>query len=170
MKPLKKIIFRTAIFFLMFWIFYPAVLNILGLEFTNRATEYSWKEFRFWGIPLCIVLTLFGTIKSNDTTSGKIGKTVLTFGIVIVVLFFMVMGKLTTTCYWTDKEVLFISKESDQLKIIKRERRCRAFNNGLPLVKNFKVQESLKYFISATEINIDKIEKSKWRKIENKPQ
>jgi hypothetical protein len=145
---------------------YPAVLNILGLEFINRVSEHSLKEARFWGIPICIVLTLFGTVKSNDSRIGKIEKTVFTFVIAIVVMFFMIMGKLTIMCDWTNKEVLFISKEKDKLKIIKRGCICRAVNNGLPIVKNFKVQESFKYFIKVTEINIEEIDESKWIKIE----
>ena len=68
-------------------------------------------------------------------------------------------------CDWTNREIQFISKEDNKMKIIKREYGCGATDSGPPIVKNFKVQQYSRYFISAKEINIDEIDKNKWMRV-----
>ncbi len=141
-------------------------MNAFGLEFNDRNFEQTFKEIRFWGIPICILLSLFGTVKSEDKRSDRIAKTVLTFGAAIFAFFFMIMSIFADMCDWTNRETLFISKEDNNIKIIRRDYGCGATDSGPPIVKNFKVKESFKYFISATEVNIEEVDESKWIKVE----
>ena len=163
---MNRVIFLVAICCLVFWVISPILLHLIGLEFNDEGLEQTYNEIKFRGIPICIILTLFGTIKPNDKSGDRILKTVLTLAVATIAFFFMIMSIFAGMCDWTNREILYTNKEYKEVKIIQRDYGCGATDSGPPIVKNFKVKEFTKYFISAKEIDIEKIDQNEWIKIE----
>ena len=163
---MKKIILWIAIIFFAFWIISPMLLESFDLEFKERSVERAYEEFRFWGILICIVLTLFWTIKKTDKLGRIALKVMGTIGITVLIFFFMAMSVLSDMCDWSHREVLFTNKTNKKIKIIKREYGCGAVDSEQPIVKDFEVKEVGKFFITSREINIEEIVQNEWVKNE----
>ena len=161
---MKKLIFWISISFLTFWILSPIILKLTGLEFNNAHFQQSFEKSRFFGIPICILLTLFGTFQATDQSGEKVLKVLSTIGITVFVFFFMTMTLFNEMCIWTNGAVLFEHKQHKNVKIIERDYGCGATDSSLPIVQNFKIKEVTKYFAVFSTIDIEKIDQTKWTK------
>ena len=140
MKSVSTIIFWTAIGLLLFWILSATFFQIFGLEFIDQELEDTFYGIRFWGVPICILLTLFGTFKLEHSRSHRITIFSLTVFVAMFSFFFMTLAILSDMCSWTDRETLFVNKEDKSAQIIKREYGCGAWDSDAPMVKDFRVR------------------------------
>jgi hypothetical protein len=159
---MHRVIFLIAISLLIFWMVSPILMKYFSLEFNDKSFESNFISIRFFGVPTCILLTLFGTIKSNHKKSDRITFTVLTFGLATFAFFVMIGSILSGMCDWSNRETLFVNKENQNIKIIQREYGCGAMDSDAPFTRDFKVNECSKYFIIATEIDLEKMNKNVW--------
>ena len=163
MEELRKATLQIAISLLIFWIISPILFNLIGLEFAETHFRDSYEEARFFGMPICILLTLLGTIKSTDNSIRIFFKVLLTIGastFAVFVLIAMLWGRM---CSWTNEETLYVDRKSEKVKIIKRRYGCGMVDSGPPTEEVFKVREVSEYFIIASKINVNFIDETKWR-------
>ena len=156
---MHRVIFLIVIGLLIFWMVSPILMEYFSLEFNDKNFESNFISIRFFGIPICILFTLIGTIKSNHKRIDRITFTVLTFGVAIFAFFIMIGSILSGMCDWSNNETLFVNKENQNIKIIEREYGCGAMDSDIPFIRDFKVNEFSKYFIIATKIDKEKINK-----------
>ncbi len=166
MEELRKAILQIAISLLIFWIISPILFNLIGLEFTETQFRDSYEEARFFGLPICILLTLLGTLKSTDNSIRIFFKVFLTIGTSIFAVFILIAMLWSHMCDWTNEETFYVSKNSEKVKIIKRRYGCGMVDSGPPIEEIFKVREVSEYFIIASKINVNFIDETKWRKYE----
>jgi len=166
MKKINKIIFWTSIIFIGLLIIVPLILLIFDLEFASDSIKSNYKGFMFFTVPIAILLTLFGTIKSKDNILKTIGKVIGTILISFVTIFLMIMSIFADMCAWTDRQILYENKHDSNTKIIERDFGCGATDSGYPTVRIFKVQHFTKYFIRTTKVDTASIDKNEWIKIE----
>ena len=103
MQVIKKTIFWTAIVFIGLTIFALTVGQILPYEFADYSIRYKFYETIMQGLPIAILLTLFETIKLQNTKAKNwtfLGVTVLTsifsFFIMVSLVFKIAFGGWTT--------------------------------------------------------------------------
>ena len=161
---LDKIIFWISISLLVFWILTPIILSVFGLELNNDEFEQLLAIIRFWTVPICVFLVLCRILKPNDNKEERIAKVILILGVTVFSFFFMVMTIFVGMCDWTNREILYTNIQNEKVRIIARDYGCGAFDSDLSVVQNFRVQELGKYFIWTKEINIEEIDKAKWKK------
>jgi hypothetical protein len=65
-------------------------------------------------------------------------------------------------CAWTNRQILYESKNDSDTKIIERDFGCGATDSRPPIVGVYKVEYFTDYFIHTTEIDTVKIDKDKW--------
>ena len=138
--------------------------NFIGLEFIDESFEQLFQKIRFWGVPICILLTLSGTIQPNETRKVKVLKFFTTLLITAFAFFIMMILIFTGMCNWSNSEVLYTNKDNKEVKIIRRDYGCGATDSGAPIVKICIVKEFTKYFNSISEIDIEEIDQTKWIK------
>ena len=139
------------------------LLSFFGMEFIDENVEQVFQEIRFWGVPICIFLTLF-TIKPKEKREDKILKFFVTLVFTTFAFFIMVMLMFTGMCNWYNVEVMYRSKEDKELKIIRRNYGCGATDSGPPIESFFSVKKVNKHFNSVREINIEEIDLTKWNR------
>jgi hypothetical protein len=145
-------------------IFGPLLLNIFNIEFDNKNLKDSFDKIRFWGIPFCILMTLFGTINPNETPRGRMVVVILILGISLIAFIFMVMFNWGGGCDWTNRKVLYVNAENKAIKVVVRENGCGALDSSPPAIHYFKIKSINKNFIIAKPINIKTLDTKKWIK------
>ena len=161
----KKIIFFISIVLIIFWVSTPIIGLFIPLEFSNRELESAFEHIRFYGIPISILLTLFGSIKTNESKGNIAGKIVVTFIISGLSIFFLFISIFANMCDTTNRKTLFENKQNENLKIIEREYGCGATDSSPPNVSIYKVRQLTKYFIYPTKIDTNDLDKNEWQKI-----
>ena len=165
MKVVGKIIFWTSVLLIISFVVLPFIIKISSLEFINDDYTLVYENARFYLLPICILLTLFGTIKkseSRDRKGVKIGLTVLASFISLIVLFFSIFADM---CSWTDNKILFIKADDPKTKIVLRDYGCGATDSGKPIYKIFKVTALSSYLVHVTVIDTTKMDKTQWTQI-----
>jgi len=161
MKVIKKTIFLTAIFFIGLTIFVLTVGQILPYEFAAYKIMHNFYDTIMQGLPIAILLTLFGTIKRKKTRVQNLtflGVTVLisimSFFIVVSLMFRIGFGA------WTTVSTLYRHKTED--KVIK-EQLFDLGALGYGGQRIVEIKPVLKYWILPTKIDTSKINKNEWK-------
>jgi len=161
MKVIKKTIFLTAIFFIGLTIFVLTVGQILPYEFAAYKIMHNFYDTIMQGLPIAILLTLFGTIKRKKTRVQNLtflGVTVLisimSFFIVVSLMFRIGFGA------WTTVSTLYRHKTED--KVIK-EQLFDVGALGYGGQRIVEIKPVLKYWILPTKIDTSKINKNEWK-------
>lgn len=162
MNKIKKIVFWIAITFIGLWLLMPLLRWILDLEFATDSIKSEYKEFLFFTVPIALLLTLFGTIKSKDSRLKVVSKVFGTFVIVVITVLIMFISIFYDMCSWTNRKILYESKNDLNTKIIARDFGCGATDSRPPRVGVHKVEYFTDYFIHTTEIDTAKIDKDEW--------
>jgi len=160
---IEKIIFWISISLLTFWILSPMLLSVFGLEFNNKEFEELFYIIRFWGVPICVFFAFCRILKPNDNKEERITKVILILGVTVFSFFFMVMSIFAGMCNWSNREILYTNIENERLQIVARDYGCGALDSDFPVVQNFKIQKLGRYFIWAKEIDIEEIDRAKWK-------
>lgn len=119
-STIKKTIFWTAIAFILLTFFSLTIGQILPYEFADYKVMHNFYDTIMQGLPIAILLTLFGTIKRENTKAKNwtfLGVTVLTsiisFFIMVSLIFKIGFGA------WTTVTTIYRHKTED--KVIKEQ-------------------------------------------------
>ena len=85
----------------------PFVGQFTPLEFTDDNFQNLFEQFRFFGLPVVILLTLFGTLKPKDSLATKTTKIVLTICVSLLSVFILFISIWAGMCRWTNNKILF---------------------------------------------------------------
>jgi len=169
MKLILKIFFWTSITFLATCLF----IGILGLffqvEFADYNTAILFYNIKLYGIPISILLTLTGTLRSKNKTGLIIGKIFATIGVLLIVIIIGFISKFDI-CGWLIDDTLFTKKNDSTEKIQVRHYDCGAVDSDKPNYRIVKIEKIGKYFLYTSKVDTNKIDKDDWirAKIEKK--
>jgi hypothetical protein len=168
MQTFSKIIYWTSLVSIFVFVVVPFIGQFTPLEFTNDDFQDSFEQVRFFGLPIVILLTLFGTLKIKDSTGKKTGKIVLTICIALFSVFVLFMTVFAGMCRWTNNKILFENVNDKTTKILLRDFGCGATDSGSPIHKVCKIKSITPLLICVTSIDTTKIDRQTWRRVENK--
>lgn len=168
MQKISKIIYWVSLASIFVFVIVPLIGRFTPLEFTNDNFKDLFEQIRFFGLPIAILLTLFGTLKHKDTTSTKTMKTLLTICIAVFSVFILFMTVFAGMCRWTNSKVLFENKSDNTTKIVLRDFGCGATDSGNPTYKVCKIKNITPVLIWVTSIDTAKINRQIWQRVENK--
>jgi hypothetical protein len=126
------------------------------------------EKIRFFGLPVAILLTLFGTLKQKDAATTRMIKIVLTICVAIFSVFILFMTVFASMCRWTNNKVLFENKNDKTTKIVLRDFGCGATDSGSPTYKVCKIKSISPLLVWVTNIDTTKIDRVTWQRVENK--
>ena len=168
MQTSNKIIYRTSLVLIFVFVIVPFVGQFTPLEFTGDYFQSLFEGFRFFGLPLVIMLTLFGTLKPKDSTATKTTKIILTIFVSLLSVFMLFISIWTGMCRWTNNKVLFNNIDDKTTQIVLRDFGCGATDSGNPTYKVCKIKNLLPSIIWVTEIDTTKIDRQVWQRVDNK--
>lgn len=158
---IKKTIFWTAIAFMVLTFFSLTIGQILPYEFADYKMMHNFYDTIIQGLPVAILLTLFGTIKRENTKAKNwtfLGVTVLTsiisFVIMVSLIFKIGFGA------WTTVTTIYRHKTED--KVIK-EQLFDVGALGYGGQRIVEIKPILKYWVLPTTIDTLKINKNEWK-------
>jgi hypothetical protein len=166
MRLFLKIFFWTSVAFIATCL----LIGILGLffqiEFIDYSTAIMFNKIPLYGIPISILLTLTGTLKTKDSTQWIIGKILITLGVLLTAVIIGFMSTLNP-CGWMIGDTLFTKKGDSIEKIQVRDYDCGAVDSDKPNYRIFKIEKFGKYFLYTSEVDTNKINKSDWIRVKN---
>jgi hypothetical protein len=168
MQTSSKIIYWTSLVLIFVFVIVPFVGQFTPLEFTNDNFQDSFEQFRFFGLPIAILLTLFGTLKAKDSTGTKTSKIVLTICISVFSVFILFMTVFAGMCRWTNNKILFNNITDKTTKIVLRDFGCGATDSGSPTYKVCKIKSITPLLIWVTAIDTTNIDRQIWQRVDNK--
>ncbi len=159
-----KFIFWLAIIAIVISIFTLTIGQIIPIEFNNNTYQSDFYSFIYFGLPISIGLTLFGTIKrQNDKLRN------LLIGFLSIVLSFICFFVLVNSMFsigfgaWTNETILYRNIQNKKLTINQQIYDLGAFGYGKRRIA--EINPFLKYFEIVKLIDTTKIDKTKWVKI-----
>ena len=160
-RAIKKTIFWTAITFIVLTIFGLTIGQILPYEFANYKLQHWFYDTIIQGLPIAVLLTLFGTIRQENTKTRNwtfIGLTVLISILCFVAQFFLIFS--FGFGAWTTETTIY--KHKTENKAIKEQLYdIGAFGYGGRRI--VEIKPILKYWILPTAIDTLTIDKSEWK-------
>lgn len=165
MKRSNKIIYWTSIAVICVFTIIPFLAKFVRLEISNQGFRNVFDQIRFFIFPVAILLTLFGTIKSKDTTDTKTIKIILTVGASLISVFILAMKMFAGMCEWTTNKILFRKVDDKMTLIVLRDFGCGATDSGLSLNKVCKTKNLFPSVIWVTEIDTSKIDRKVWQRV-----
>ena len=113
-----------AIYWLSLTIIISGILSLIiyqysNLEFANETIRHSFFNIVFWGIPLAILLTLFGTINKANKKSKNIFISSLTIlGACLVLFLIALIGPfIFPYLIVINEKLLFVHKSNNEVSI-----------------------------------------------------
>lgn len=168
MQTSRKIIYWVSLALIFVFVIIPFVGQFTPLEITNHNFQSLFEQLRFFGLPIVILLTLFGTIKPKDTPSTKTTKIILTICVSLLSVYILFMSIWAGMCSWTNNKVLFNNVNDKTIKIVLRDFGCGATDSGSPTYKVCKIKNILPSLIWVTEIDTTKIDRQIWQRVVNR--
>jgi hypothetical protein len=167
MQKLSKLIFKGSIMLIILIIAVSIIGHFLPLEFTNDHIQECFEQFRFYALPILILLTLFGTLNRQDTSAKilKIVATITASFFTLVILFFSAFSGM---CRWTNGDILFQNKTDKRVSIILREFGCGATDSGSPTYKVCKVEMIAPGLMWISNVDTTKLNKNMWQRAERR--
>lgn len=168
MQTSSKIIYWTSLTLIFIFVIVPFVGQFTPLEFTDDNFQNLFEQFRFFGLPVVILLTLFGTLKTKDSTATKTTKIVLTICVSLLSIFILFISIWGAMCRWTNNKVIFNNINDKTQKIVLRDFGCGALDSGSPTYKVCKIKTIRPSLIWVTGIDTTKIDRQIWQRVDNK--
>ena len=168
MQTSRKIIYWVSLALIFVFVIIPFVGQFTPLEITNHNFQSLFEQLRFFGLPIVILLTLFGTLKPKDTLSTKTTKIILTICVSLLSVYILFMSIWAGMCRWTNNKVLFNNVHDKTIKIVLRDFGCGATDSGSPTYKVCKIKNILPSLIWVTEIDTTKIDRQIWQRVVNR--
>lgn len=160
MQVIKKTIFWTAIVFIGLTIFALTVGQILPYEFADYKLQHKFYDTIIQGLPIAVLLTLFGTLKKQNskTRNWTFGiLTVLTSILCLVGQLFMIFA--FGFGAWTTVTTIYKHK-TDNREIKEQLYDIGAFGYGGQ--RTVEIKPFLKYWVLPTKIDTATINKNEW--------
>jgi asparagine N-glycosylation enzyme membrane subunit Stt3 len=157
-----KIIYRTSIFLLAFFILQPIVGSFIPLEFASDSIRSDFESFRFFAFILAILGTLTGTLKKCDGVIVVILKITGTLFAIFITFFIALSMALGNMCGYSNNQLLFINKNNSNTTIIIREFGCGATDSTPATKKAAKQTRITPLFFWVTSVDTNKINKENW--------
>jgi hypothetical protein len=158
---IKKTIFWTAIAFILLTFFSLTIGQIVPYEFADYKVMHNFYDIIMQGLPVAILLTLFGTITRENAKAKNwtfLGLTVLTsiisFVIMVSLIFKIGFGA------WTTVTTMYRHKTDD---IVIKEQLFDVGALGYGGQRIVEIKPILKYWILPTTIDTLKINKNVWK-------
>jgi hypothetical protein len=167
MQTISKITYWTSLVSIFAFVVIPFVGQFTPLELTSDNFKSSFEQFRFWGLPVAILLTLAGTIKPNNSPTNKTTKIILTFCIAGISVIILILTVFSGMCRWTNNKTLFNNINDNTNKIVLRDFGCGALDSGSPNYKVCKIKNILPSLIWVTDIDTTKIDRQIWQRVDN---
>jgi hypothetical protein len=168
MQTICKTIYWASLTLIFVFVIVPFIGQFIPLEFTDDNFQNFFEQFRFFGLPIAILLTLFGTLKHTDATATKTTKIVLTICITLFSVFVLSMTVFAGMCRWTNNKVLFENKNDKTKKIVLRDFGCGATDSGSPTYKVCKIKTISPLLIWVRDLDTTKIDRRIWQRVDNK--
>lgn len=162
-----KIIYWGSLAFIFVFIIVPFAGQFTPLELTSDNFQDLFEQIRFFGLPIAILLTLFGTLKQKDPTDTRIGKIVLTICVAAFSAFILFMTVFAGMCRWTNNKVLFENKNDKTTKIVLRDFGCGATDSGSPTYKVCKIKRISPLLVWVTNVDTTKINRVAWLRVDD---
>ncbi len=162
-KTIKLTIFWIAISFIVITIFSLTLGQILPYEFADNRIMHSFYDIIMQGLPIAVLLSLFGTVrKVNSKTKNWtfVGLTVL----ISILSFFLILNLIFKIGFgaWTTETILYRHKTEN------KEIKEQLFDVGAFGYDGQRIVETkpfLKYWISVTNIDTTSMDKDQWEYI-----
>jgi len=159
-KTTKNIFFWTATVFIVLTVYSLTIGQIIPYEFANYKLSQNYYDTVMQGFPIAILLTLFRTIKKENTKTKNwifISMTILTsilsFALMVSFVFNIGFGS------WTTFATIYRHKTED--KVIKEQLYdIGALGYGRHRIVELK--PILKFWVLPTEVDTTKINKNEW--------
>jgi hypothetical protein len=158
MKRLNKFIYKFSIVLIAAFIVLPIAGYATGIELATSEYKHNYQIIRLFGLPLAILLTMFGRIKGEETagkTGWKVGYTIL----ISFIVFILCGAMFFDMCGWSIRQTLYEVKDDPDTNIVLREYGCGAYDSGKPEEKIVRIKKINRYLIQITAIDTSKIEK-----------
>jgi len=160
-----KIIYTGSLSLVFLWIFVAIVRHFIPLEIVNPRFVDTYYTFRFYGLPIAILLTLSGTINKTQNAKEIGSRITITAAISALSFFMLIIGLFLGMCACYNPKVHYIKKDDNSVKIVERSYGCGAYDSGPPIRKCFKVIELTSFLNWTTEINLKEINKPEWTEV-----
>ena len=168
MQTISKIIYLASLTLILLLVVVPLIGHFTPLEITDESFQDAYLEFRFYGLPIIILLTLFGTIEPQNSIATKAAKIVLTIGVSIFSIFILFIAVFAGMCRWTNNEILFNNVNDKTTQIILRDFGCGATDSGQPTYKVCKIKNILPSLIWVTDFDTTRIDRQIWKRTNKK--
>ena len=165
-QRIKSLIFWSAIIFIAITVFSLTIGQKVPYEFADYKLSQSFYDIIMLGFPIAILLTLFGTIKRKNSKSRNwtyVGITICTslLSFVIMINLILTVGFGNWITYAT------IYRHKTENKVIKDQLYdLGALGYGRDRIVELK--PVFKYWVLPTEVDTTKIDKNKWKRVNEK--
>lgn len=160
MQLIIKTIFWTSIALIGLTIFSLTIGQILPYEFADYKIKHKFYGAIMQGLPVAILLTLFGTIKRDKTTTQNLillGLTVLTS----ILSFFVIVSLMFRIAFGDWITVTTLYRHKTENKEIKEQLfDIGALGSGRK--RTVEIKPVLKYWILPKDIDATTINKNDW--------
>ncbi len=168
MQQPYKTIFWIAVILLALLFLAPLLSELSPLQFATSNDKDAWETFRYIGIPVCLLLTLSGTVRKHDSAGIVLAKFAGTVIITVFVLYLMAMASFGDMCAWYTEKILFENKNDRSQKILLRNFGCGATDSSSPLLQVVKATYYTSHFFHLTPIDTTKIDRTVWLPVPDK--
>jgi hypothetical protein len=160
-KSIRQTIFWLTIIFIIIAFFSLTIGQYLSIDFKNYKTQSDFYYFVFTGLPFAFLLTLFGTLKKQNSKSKNwtIGiLTVLSAGISFFILMFTMF--MIGFGAWVNETILYRKNDDKNITINQQIYDVGALGYGLK--RTVQLKPIFIFFQTVENIDTTKIEKAKW--------
>ncbi|MFN4122737.1 MAG: hypothetical protein ACK4GL_05455 [Flavobacteriales bacterium] len=163
---MKKLIFYAALAFIVLSFLSLTLAQVVPIEFAEADVKFAYYETIMQGLPIAILLTLFGTIRRNNKIAHNwafVGLTVM----VSIASFYMMVVLIFQLSFGSWIKVNTIYRHKSQTKEIQEQWfDIGALGYGgqrIVVIKPF-----LKYWIIPSNVDTTKLNKKEWEMV-NEP-
>ena len=161
MKIIKLTVFGISIAFIVLTLLSYTLGQVLPFEFADIKIQQTFYEIILRGLPIAVLLTLFGTIRRKNTKTKNftfLGLTVLTSALCfmgqIILVFAFGFG------VWSTETILYKHKNENKI-IAEQLYDIGAFGYGGRRI--VEIKPVLKYWILPTPVDTTRINKGEWK-------
>lgn len=159
-KPIRKIIFWTAIAFIALTVFSLTIGQLLPYEFADYKTQHNFYDTIIFGLPFAVLLTLFWTLKKeNSKIKNWIWGTLTVLASIVCFVGQLFMIFSFGFGAWTTVSTIYRHKTENR-EIKEQLYDIGAFGYGGKRI--VEIKPVLTYWVLPTPIDTSIIDKNKW--------
>ena len=161
MKRLKRILYWLAIAFIVISLYSYIFAPNIPIQFRDADLSNYYHGILLFAFPIAILLTLFGTLKT-EYNHFKILIIITITSLISIIIFTLSLKFVFLPGYghWVDLTVLYRSKKESNIKIANQLYDVGAF--GYRGKRTVKIKPFLYLYETAQDIDTTKIDKSQW--------